>query len=48
MQYKGPGGAGGIIISGGVKSGKGYRHKDPVLIGIVPGDEDNDDGYEEE
>jgi hypothetical protein len=48
MQYKGTGGACGIIIRGGVKSGKRNRHKDPVLIGIAAGNEDNDDGYEEE
>jgi hypothetical protein len=31
-----------------MKSGKGYCHKDPVLIGVAPGNEDNDDGDEEE
>ena len=48
MQYEWAGGFVGIIISGGMESGKGYCHKDPVLIGIAAGNEDNDDSYYEE
>ena len=48
MQYVGADGLDRIIVCGSVKSGKRYRHDDPILIRIDPVDKNDDDSYKEE